>query len=137
MVYDSGDDEAYSSGGIILYSRALGLHNMTYSLHWAAVGSFRISPVLFQQLYTVHATVLGITVPCAYALLEDKSAHTHRQGFSSTSSSSIKLDKKKWFPNTVVSDCSGIDTVIRLLVQSTVSFKRRLNKFLAKDDRWK
>ena len=77
-MYDSGDDEAYNRT-IVLYISDWGLQNLAYSLHWAADGTFKVSPVLFQQLYTVHATVLGVTVPCAYALLEDKSAHTYRQ----------------------------------------------------------
>ena len=91
-MYDSDDDEAYNDKRIVLCSSDWGLQNLAYSLHWATDSTFKISPVLFQQLYTIHATVLGITVPCAYALLQDKSAHTYRQVGSSTDSSSIKLD---------------------------------------------
>ena len=86
LLYDSSDDEAYDGKRIVLYSSDWGLQNLANSLHWAADGTFKVSPVLFQQLYTIHATVMGITVPCAYAVLEDKSGQTYRQVGSDTCS---------------------------------------------------
>ncbi|KAF0299457.1 hypothetical protein FJT64_027778 [Amphibalanus amphitrite] len=82
LLYDSANDETYDGGRIVIFSSDWGLEKLALSLHWAADGTFKVSPTLFQQLYTVHATTLGVTVPCVYGLLEDKTELTYRQTFN-------------------------------------------------------
>ena len=79
LLYDSLNDEAYGGGRIVIFTSDWGLEKLALSLHWAADGTFKVSPTLFQQLYTIHATTLGVTVPCVYALLQDKTERTYHQ----------------------------------------------------------
>lgn len=44
---------------------------------WFADGTFKVSPVGYTQLYTIHGTRDGVTIPCVYALLPNKSQSTY------------------------------------------------------------
>jgi len=49
--------------------------------HWFLDGTFKTSPALFVQLYTVHALVNRRTIPCVYALLQNKTQATYLELF--------------------------------------------------------
>ena len=44
---------------------------------WLADGTFKMSPTLFYQLYTIHAQVGYLAPACVYALLPNKSEKTY------------------------------------------------------------
>ena len=45
-------------------------------------GTFKATPVLWSQLYTLHGAKNGYTVPCVYALLPDKRKETYTRLFT-------------------------------------------------------
>ncbi|KAM7298885.1 hypothetical protein ISCGN_019452 [Ixodes scapularis] len=47
---------------------------------WLVDGTYKVTPQLFYQLYTVHAIVHGVVVPMAYGLLSSKSEDTLHKG---------------------------------------------------------
>ncbi|KAF0313020.1 hypothetical protein FJT64_016352 [Amphibalanus amphitrite] len=66
---------------MLIFASDWGLRNLSQSPHWGADGTFQVAPGIFTQLYTVHATVHDRIVPCAYALLPNKSRNTYVRMF--------------------------------------------------------
>jgi hypothetical protein len=50
--------------------------------HWFCDGTFKTVPLLYEQLYTIHALYHGVVVPLAYELLANKTEHTYMQFFN-------------------------------------------------------
>ena len=48
---------------------------------WLGDGTFKVSPLLYTQLYTVHAVVHGAVVPMVYAMLPEKKESTYQRVF--------------------------------------------------------
>jgi hypothetical protein len=46
---------------------------------WMADGTFKTSPELFEQIYTVHGSHEGFTIPCLYGLLPNKTKAMYRK----------------------------------------------------------
>ena len=67
---------------MLVLTREENLHLMRKADRWAGDGTFRVSPKLFTQLYTIHSYVQGFTVPCIFALLPDKLKETYKCLFS-------------------------------------------------------
>ena len=44
---------------------------------WSSDGTFKAAPRLWVQVYTIHALVSGFLIPCAYALLPNKTTETY------------------------------------------------------------
>jgi hypothetical protein len=44
--------------------------------NWFMDGTFKVSPKIFYQLYTIHCLVDGNVIPCLYVLLPNKSMPT-------------------------------------------------------------
>ena len=49
---------------------------LAYQKFWYADGTFYTSPSIFYQIYSIHAFDEGLSTPCVYALLADKSEAT-------------------------------------------------------------
>lgn len=49
---------------------------------WYADGTFYTSPSIFYQIYSIHTFDEGLSTPCVYALLPDKSEATYQALFS-------------------------------------------------------
>ena len=47
------------------------------SKFWLGYGTFKLSPKIFYQIYTLHAYVLGIAPACLYVLLLNKTEKTY------------------------------------------------------------
>ena len=47
--------------------------------HWFADGTFRVSPVGYDQLYTIHGFYNGEVFPVVYALLSERTEHAYLQ----------------------------------------------------------
>ena len=82
VLYDSATDMEYVGPRIVVYGSDWGVNHLAQSRHWAADGTFKVVPGIFEQLYTVHASVLGQTVPCIYAMLPNKTEATYRHLFA-------------------------------------------------------
>ena len=52
------------------------------SMRFAGNGTFKVSPTLWYQIYTIHAMKNGYTVPCVYALLPNKRKETYTRLFT-------------------------------------------------------
>ena len=62
-IFDSGpgDDR------IIMFTTDSNLALLRESMRFAGDGTFKVSPTLWYQIYTIHAMKNGYTVPCVYA----------------------------------------------------------------------
>ena len=55
---------------------------LAYQKFWYAHGTFYTSPSIFYQIYSIHVFDEGLSTPCVYALLADKSEATYYDLFS-------------------------------------------------------
>ena len=49
--------------------------------NWFADGTFKVVPSQFYQMYTIHCEKDAYTIPCIYALMEDKRESTYDKLF--------------------------------------------------------
>lgn len=77
-IFDSGpgDDR------IIMFTTDANLALLRESMRLAGDGTFKVSPTLWYQIYTIHAMKNGYTVPCVYALLPNKHKETYTRLFT-------------------------------------------------------
>ncbi|CAF5060166.1 unnamed protein product, partial [Rotaria magnacalcarata] len=64
---------------------------LAYQKFWYADGTFYTSPSIFYQIYSIHAFDEGLSTPCAYALLADKSEETYYDLFSTLIKNIIEI----------------------------------------------
>ena len=78
LVYDSGvgDEER-----IFILASQDALQFLADSERWYADGTFRISPEIFFQLYTIHGQRDGRILPCVFSLLPNKNENTYKRLF--------------------------------------------------------
>lgn len=55
---------------------------LAYQKLWYGEGTFYTAPSIFYQIYSIHAFDEGISTPCVYALLADKTQATYYDLFS-------------------------------------------------------
>jgi len=70
---------------------------------WYGDGTFYTSPSIFYQIYSIHAFDEGISTPCVYALLADKSEDTYHDLFT------ILMNKMMQISNTIQVESITID----------------------------
>lgn len=68
MLYDSGP----GSQRMLVFGVTSKLNLLVESHDWFMDGTFKTAPLLFEQLYTIHALTTIGTIPCVYALLTNK-----------------------------------------------------------------
>ena len=75
IIHDSGpgDDR------IVIFGLAEGVKFLGASDMWLADGTFKSTPALWAQTYSVHGLQNGVVAPCLYACLPDKRKHTYRR----------------------------------------------------------
>ena len=78
LLHDTGSDDI---NRLIVFATKENLHYMNRSETWLGDGTFKVSPPLFTQLYTVHGIINGATIPLLYALLPNKTSDTYRRLF--------------------------------------------------------
>ena len=78
MILDSGigDHER-----MFIFASELGLQCLAESENWYADGTFKVSPELFFQLYTIHGQQPGSIFPCVFGLLPNKTEVTYTRFF--------------------------------------------------------
>ncbi|CAF2125984.1 unnamed protein product [Rotaria magnacalcarata] len=64
---------------------------LAYQKFWYADGTFYTSPSIFYQIYSIHAFDEGLSTPCVYALLADKSEETYYDLFSTLIKNIIEI----------------------------------------------
>ena len=69
LIYDSGIGD---NDRILIFGAPDELQLLRDSPHWFCDGTFKVSPGIFFQVYTIHAMVNGQVIPCIYALLPNK-----------------------------------------------------------------
>lgn len=96
LIFDSGQVE----NRILIYSTEKNLKLMEKSKHWFADGTFKSSPVLFFQIYTIHVLINDDTIiPTVYALLPNKT-----QDIYTLLLSKIKEINPNLNPETIMTD---------------------------------
>lgn len=77
LLYDSGvgDDR------ILVFSTQKNLQFMAANPHWYCDGTFKASPSLFEQLYTIHVVDEQFSVPVVLALLPNRTQITYERLF--------------------------------------------------------
>ena len=66
---------------MFIFASELGLQCLAESENWYADGTFKVSPELFFQLYTIHGQQPGSIFPCVFGLLPNKTEVTYTRFF--------------------------------------------------------
>lgn len=74
LIFDSGRED---NSRILVFGSPVLLNVISEYPHWFVDGTFKVSPTVFYQLFTIHALVQDSVVPCIFALLPDKSHETY------------------------------------------------------------
>ncbi|ODM87485.1 FLYWCH-type zinc finger-containing protein 1 [Orchesella cincta] len=73
LLFDSGA----SNDRILVFGTQSNLHHMINSSEWYADGTFKVAPLLFDQLYTIHVARFNKVIPTVYALLPNRQQSTY------------------------------------------------------------
>ena len=82
LLYDSGVGDI---ARILIFATNQSVQLLATSEDWFGDGTFKVCPEIFFQLYTIHAKVNQRVIPCAYALLPDKTQQTYTRFFQEIS----------------------------------------------------
>jgi hypothetical protein len=66
---------------MMIFCSPRSLDLLSRSTSWYGDGTFKVSPPLFYQLYTIHVDHYGAILPAAYCLLPDKKKATYSKMF--------------------------------------------------------
>ena len=94
--YDSGKDD---TDRIKIFGTQTGLNDLENNKDWACDGTFKCSPEIFYQLFTLHIVIGHISIPRLFILLPSKSEETYRRLFSA-----LKLLRPSLEPETIMVD---------------------------------
>ena len=75
-MFDSGRADTER---IILFGTSDNVRFLQDNKDWFADGTFKVTPNLFYQVYTIHAIKCNTALPLVYALLPDKREETYRR----------------------------------------------------------
>ena len=73
LKYDSGPGKLR----ILIFATYENLQLLSQSTDWFGDGTFKTVPLIFQQLYTLHALHNGYVIPVIFALLPNKTKATY------------------------------------------------------------
>ena len=68
ILYDNGS----GPGRIVMFGTQGGVGRLRGAEVWSADGTFKVTPLLWAQMYTVRAVMGGYVLPCIFALLPNK-----------------------------------------------------------------
>lgn len=95
LQYDSGIDDAER---ILIFSSDENLDLLVRHRQWLADGTFKCSPSVFYQLFTLHVHISGSVLPVLYALLPNKTKQTYQRML-------MEFSKLRQFnPETILTD---------------------------------
>lgn len=78
LAYDSGADDPER---ILIFATDLGLNELVENTTWSCDGTFKSSPQLWTQLFTVHIIVKNTFLPRVFSLLPNKREETYKRFF--------------------------------------------------------
>ena len=64
-----------------MYLQPLFSKRLSDSNTWLGDGTFKVSPALFSQIYSIHGVIRDSVIPLVYAMLPDKTVLTYHQLF--------------------------------------------------------
>lgn len=70
--------------GILIFTTTENIRHLSRAKYWIMDGTFKTAPIIFKQLYTIHAPVGGTNqkiVPLLYALMTAKSEELYKRLF--------------------------------------------------------
>ena len=76
LLYDSGVGDP---NRILMFATDQALRLLRQSNHWFGDGTFKVSPSIFFQVYTIHAICHEKVIPCLYSLLPNKTGPTYNR----------------------------------------------------------
>ena len=95
LQYDSGSND---ENRILLFITDDGIRDLRKYKNWAVDGTFKVSPDVFYQLFTIHVQIENSSFPRAFALLPNKRETTYEHLFK-VIKNLIQQD-----PHTIMSD---------------------------------
>jgi hypothetical protein len=95
LLHDSGA----GNDRILLFSTQRNLDLMAQCTHWFADGTFKTSPPLFSQVYTIHALIYNDIIPTIFVLMPNRTESTYNRVFSALKSLKLNLQ-----PTTIMTD---------------------------------
>ena len=81
LLFDSGPSE----DRILIFSTWRNLQLMSNSQHWFADGTFKTTPSLFDQLYTIHGIKYNNVIPLVFILMPNRDEQTYLRVFNELS----------------------------------------------------
>lgn len=95
LSYDSGPGQ----NRFLIFATQRNLDRMVQCENWYADGTFKSSPPLFQQIYTIHALRYSDVIPTVFILMSDRSTTSYVRVFTELKRLQPALD-----PKTVMTD---------------------------------
>ena len=99
LFWDSGEDDPQR---LFVFCTDRNIDTLEQNAHWFMDGTFKVSPELFVQLFTIHALVDSRAMPTVYVLLQSKTQADYERVFrkllerrNTLAPSSILLDFEK------------------------------------------
>ncbi|CAF3873782.1 unnamed protein product [Rotaria sordida] len=122
-------DNEKNDNRIIILSSSTDLNRLSISDHWHMDGTFKVSPKLFYQLYSIHSHFRGRSLPFLYAYLPGKAEHIYKEFFD------IILQNIAKYPTSITIDFEG--TVANVIKQKLPSTKITACFFHFKQNLWR
>ncbi|KAK3921780.1 Tryptophan synthase alpha chain [Frankliniella fusca] len=88
----------------MVYATKEGLRKLGKSDIWFVDGTFKVSPVLFVQVFTIHGLYKNEAFPLVFALLTEKAEHLYTEVLQALKDKAAELHIPFPDPSTVVSD---------------------------------
>jgi hypothetical protein len=98
LLFDSKDSQPTESR-ILIFSTYLNLDMMVNCNHWYADGTFKTTPPLFAQVWTIHGLKYNNVLPTVFALLPNKTQATYIRTLEA-----IKILRSNLNPQTIMLD---------------------------------
>ena len=76
LLQDSGKDDKER---ILIFGDVTMKNLLNLSNTWLVDGTFKLSPEIFYQIYTIHVELNGFDPPCVYVLLPNKTEKTYNR----------------------------------------------------------
>ncbi|XP_068205394.1 uncharacterized protein [Palaemon carinicauda] len=116
LQYDSGAED---HNRILIFATEVGLDHLRRYRNWAVDGTFKVSPGIFYQLFTIHVQVDNCSFPRIFGLLPNKTQETYERFYNKIhdilqeTPTTIMSDFEKGsfngikgiFPDAIVSGC--------------------------------
>ncbi|XP_076045816.1 uncharacterized protein LOC143028060 [Oratosquilla oratoria] len=132
LLHDSGRGDVHR---MLIFSTDQFLQTLHDSEHWMCDGTFKVSPSLFYQVYTVHALIRNNVLPCIFVLLPNKQQVTYSQMWTEIKSlkpglapRSVQIDFELASKAALIEAFSQTHILRLLLSPGTIALEKRFKK---------